>query len=112
MKEGVNLARKTFSITMEDDRVAELDKIAKQNHRKRGPEINVAVELYLKYQNVDIEAAVEFYLKYLGIDIENELRKHHYDDIKSTTTNYVEINQPIKVEDIEGTEVEDDEWSN
>lgn len=49
------MAKRIISIKMEEDLIEKLDGVAKLNHRKRGPEINVAVEFYLKYQGVDFE---------------------------------------------------------
>lgn len=55
MKAGVILARKTFSITMDEELIKKLDEVATSNHRRRGPEVNVAVEFYLKYHGIDLD---------------------------------------------------------
>lgn len=49
------MAKRIISLKMEDELIEKLDEVAKLNHRKRGPEINVAVEFYLKYQGVDLD---------------------------------------------------------
>ena len=49
------MARKTFSITMDEELIKKLDEVATLNHRRRGPEVNVAVEFYLKHQGIDID---------------------------------------------------------
>lgn len=49
------MARKTFSITMDEELIKRLDEMATQNHRRRGPEVNVAVEFYLKHYGMDLE---------------------------------------------------------
>lgn len=50
------MAKKVVTVKMEEELVKKLDEVSKTNHRKRGPEINVAVEFYLKYQGVDLDA--------------------------------------------------------
>lgn len=49
------MAVKPISVKMDESLIAKLDEVAKSNHRKRSPEINVAVEFYLKYQGVDLD---------------------------------------------------------
>lgn len=49
------MALRIVSVKMDDAIIEKLDEVAKSHHRKRSPEINVAVEFYLKYQGVDLE---------------------------------------------------------
>lgn len=51
------MAKRSITLNMDEELIDKIGAIAKQNHRKRGPEINVAVEFYLKYQDTDLDAS-------------------------------------------------------
>lgn len=49
------MAVRPISVKMDEALIEKLDAVAKAHHRKRSPEINVAVEFYLKYHEAGIE---------------------------------------------------------
>lgn len=49
------MPKRPITLNMDEELISKIDEIAKHNHRKRGPEINVAVEFYLKYHGTDLE---------------------------------------------------------
>ena len=74
---------------MDEELIERLDEVAKTNHRKRGPEVNVAVEFYLKYQGVDIDALKRDSQDIQNKDNINDSSKGIVEDVQEETTEVI-----------------------